>query len=179
MPPDRPAGAPTIPAPAATSPTPAPDDSQHRSMPVWCHPGMPTGSPIRPAWLSVHSSVEPLRIAKVGRQHRLQTGDTFVQLFFGIGLRWQLAPYWRRPCRIVPIADNMMNMQLTDHIAQRRDIDLVCSETIFQGLGQPAGFVQQLNPICLIQLEYFGDILPAWHQNEPWELMVIHQQKST
>ena len=75
------------------------------------------------------------------------------------------------------ITHDMVNMQLGHHIAKRSDIDLVGAEGILEGFAQPAGFIQQLLPINLIELEYLTDILTLRNKNKLGILRIVCQKK--
>lgn len=71
----------------------------------------------------------------------------------------------------------MVDMQLRNHVAQCRDIELVCMKYPFKGNGQLHGFVQQAVTIGMLQFMNFTNICASRHQDEPGVSAVVHQQK--
>ncbi|MNH15895.1 hypothetical protein D3C79_755200 [compost metagenome] len=72
-----------------------------------------------------------------------------------------------------------MHVQLTNHVAQCRDIHFVGGKTVFQGFSQKGCFFPELRLIAVIQLKQFTDISATRHQNKPGIVGVLAQQQPT
>ncbi|MNV86911.1 hypothetical protein D3C71_1809810 [compost metagenome] len=72
-----------------------------------------------------------------------------------------------------------MHVQLTDHIAQGRDIQLVGIERVLEQLGKSCSFSPQLRLVLTVQLKQLADIRPSRHQDEPGVIRIVGQQQPT
>lgn len=71
-------------------------------------------------------------------------------------------------------ANDVVHMELRDHVAKCCDIDLVGGKNFLHDLGQPGRFLKKLPLVLFAEFKDLFDPGSAWDQDKPWIVGIVH-----